>query len=240
MSNGKYGFKDFLVQFKSGVIDQNPTFVQVLGMCPTLATTTSLTNALGMGLATTAVLACSNLFISLLRKFIPKQVRIAAFIVIISGFVTAVEMLMKAYVTDLYQSLGVFIALIVVNCIILARAEAFASKNKPLPSFVDGISMGLGFTVALSILGAVRELLGAGTIAGVSILGSSYKPAQIFIMPAGAFITLGFLIALVQKLKGMADEKKKLAEREEYIAGLSYKSEPACSTEDKPVEGGND
>ena len=240
MGNGKYGLKDLLVQLKSGVIDQNPTLVQVLGMCPTLATTTSLTNALGMGLATTAVLACSNLFISLLRKFIPKQVRIAAFIVIISGFVTAVEMLMKAYVTDLYQSLGVFISLIVVNCIILARAEAFASKNKPLPSFVDGISMGLGFTVALSLLGAVRELLGAGTIAGVSILGSSYKPAQIFIMPAGAFITLGFLIALVQKLKGMADEKKKLAEREVYIAGLSYKSEPACSTEDKPVEGGND
>ena len=234
----RYGFKDFLVQLKSGVIDQNPTFVQVLGMCPTLATTTSLTNALGMGFATTAVLAFSNLFISLLRKFIPKQVRIAAFIVIISGFVTAVEMLMKAYFTDLYQSLGVFISLIVVNCIILARAEAFASKNKPLPSFVDGIAMGLGFTVALSILGAIRELLGAGTLAGISVLGSAYKPAQIFIMPAGAFITLGCLIALVQKLKGMSDEKKKLAEREAYIAGLTYKSE-TVSSEDETAEGGN-
>ena len=239
MSNGKYRFKDFLVQLKSGIVDQNPTLVQVLGMCPTLATTTSLTNALGMGLATTAVLACSNLFISLLRKFIPKQVRIAAFIVIISGFVTAVEMLMKAYVTDLYQSLGVFISLIVVNCIILARAEAFASKNKPLPSFVDGIAMGLGFTVALSILGAIRELLGAGTLAGISVLGSAYKPAQIFIMPAGAFITLGCLIALVQKLKGMSDEKKKLAEREAYIASLTYKSE-SVSSDSETAEGGND
>ena len=185
------------------------------------------------------LLICSNVFISLLRKFIPKQVRIAAFIVIISGFVTAVEMLMKAYFTDLYQSLGVFISLIVVNCIILARAEAFASKNKPLPSFVDGIAMGLGFTVALSILGAIRELLGAGTIAGISVLGSAYKPAQIFIMPAGAFITLGCIIALVQKLKGMADEKKKIAEREAYIAGLSYKSE-SDAVENDVAEGGND
>lgn len=235
----KYSFKDFLVQLKTGVIDQNPTFVQVLGMCPTLATTTSLINALGMGLATTVVLAFSNLFISLLRKFIPKQVRIAAYIVIISGFVTAVEMLMKAYFVDLYQSLGVFIALIVVNCIILARAEAFASKNKPLPSFVDGIAMGLGFTAALSLLGFVRELIGAGTIAGIDIFGGAYKPAQMFIMPAGAFITLGCLIALVQKLKGASDDKKKLAEREEYIASLSYKSDaPATNAENS--EGGND
>ena len=207
-NNGKYTVKDLLLQFKTGIIDQNPTFVQVLGMCPTLATTTSLINALGMGIATTAVLAFSNLFISLLRKFIPKQVRIAAFIVIISGFVTAVEMLMKAYFTDLYQSLGVFISLIVVNCIILARAEAFASKNKPLPSFIDGVSMGLGFTLALSILGTVREIIGAGTIGGISIFGESFQPAQMFIMPAGAFITLGCLIALVQKLKSISNERR--------------------------------
>lgn len=239
MSKNRYGFKDFLVQLKNGVIDENPTLVQVLGMCPTLATTTSLINALGMGLATTAVLAFSNLFISLLRKFIPKQVRIAAYIVIISGFVTAVEMLMKAYFVDLYQSLGVFISLIVVNCIILARAEAFASKNKPLPSFVDGIAMGLGFTVALSLLGFVRELIGAGTVAGIDIFGGAYKPAQMFIMPAGAFITLGCLIALVQKLKGISDGKKKLAEREEYISHLSYKSEPVETKENDSAEGGN-
>lgn len=211
----KYSFRAFLGQLKSGIIDQNPIFVQVLGMCPTLATTTSLTNAIGMGLATTAVLAFSNLFISLLRKFIPKQVRIAAYIVIISGFVTAVEMLMKAYFTDLYQSLGVFISLIVVNCIILARAEAFASKNKPLPSFVDGIAMGLGFTGALSVLGLVREVIGAGTIAGISIFGDSFQPAQMFIMPAGAFITLGCLIALVQKLRAVAAEKSRSCAEDE-------------------------
>lgn len=208
-----YSFKALLGQLKSGIIDQNPTFVQVLGMCPTLATTTSVINALGMGLATTAVLMFSNLFISLLRKFIPKQVRIAAYIVIISGFVTAVEMLMKAFLPELNESLGVFIALIVVNCIILARAEAFASKNKPLPSFIDGIAMGLGFTLALSILGAIREILGAGTIFGLEIFGQAWQPAQLFIMPAGAFITLGCLIAAVNALR--AREKKPSAKKAE-------------------------
>ena len=147
---------------------------------------------------------------------------------------------MKAYFTDLYQSLGVFISLIVVNCIILARAEAYASKNKPIPSFADGIAMGLGFTAALTVLAAVRELLGAGTIAGISVLGSSYQPAQIFIMPAGAFITLGCIIALVQKLKSMSDDKKKLAEREEYISQLTYKSEAVVTdAENANEEGGN-
>lgn len=237
--NKKYSFKSFLGQLKSGIIDQNPTFVQVLGMCPTLATTTSLINALGMGLATTAVLAFSNLFISLLRRFIPKQVRIAAYIVIISGFVTAVEMLMKAYVDSLYQSLGVFISLIVVNCIILARAEAFASKNKPLPSFVDGIAMGLGFTGALSILGFIRELIGAGKIAGISIFGESFQPAGMFIMPAGAFITLGCLIALVQKLKSSADEKAKLAEREALINELDIGARKPEAPAEETAEGGN-
>ena len=208
MNKQRYTLRAALGQLKSGIIDQNPTFVQVLGMCPTLATTTSVINALGMGLATTAVLMFSNLFISLLRKFIPKQVRIAAYIVVISGFVTAVELLMKAFLPTLNESLGVFIALIVVNCIILARAEAFASKNKPLPSFVDGIAMGLGFTFALFVLAAVREILGAGSIFGIpvfqniaSLMGLTYNPASIFIMPAGAFITLGCLIALVNHIK---------------------------------------
>ena len=222
MEKQRYSLKTALSQLKNGVIDQNPTFVQVLGMCPTLATTTSVINALGMGLATTAVLMFSNLFISLLRKFIPKQVRIAAYIVIISGFVTAVEMLMKAFLPELNESLGVFIALIVVNCIILARAEAFASKNKPLPSLVDGISMGLGFTCALAILGAIREILGAGTIFGVSIFGQAWQPAQLFIMPAGAFITLGCLIALVNYLRTREKKQKKAepeaAKNEEEVA----------------------
>lgn len=209
----RYTFKTMLGQLKNGIIDQNPTFVQVLGMCPTLATTTSVINALGMGLATTAVLMFSNLFISLLRKFIPKQVRIAAYIVIISGFVTAVEMLMKAFLPELNDALGVFIALIVVNCIILARAEAFASKNKPLPSLIDGIAIGLGFTLALSILGAIREILGAGSIFGISIFGSAWQPAQLFIMPAGAFITLGCLIAIVNAIRSR--EKKPKADAAE-------------------------
>lgn len=204
MKNEKYSFKTLLSQLKNGIIDQNPTFVQVLGMCPTLATTTSLVNALGMGLATTAVLMFSNLFISLLRKFIPKQVRIASYIVIISGFVTAVEMLMKAFLPDLNASLGVFISLIVVNCIILARAEAFASKNKPLPSLIDGLSIGLGFTGALAILGFIRELLGSGSVVGFNL----FDGAQFFITPAGAFVTLGCLIAAVNTLKAYANNKK--------------------------------
>lgn len=222
MSKEKYTLRSALGQLKNGIIDQNPTFVQVLGMCPTLATTTSVINALGMGLATTAVLMFSNLFISLLRKFIPKQVRIAAYIVVISGFVTAVELLMKAFLPSLNESLGVFIALIVVNCIILARAEAFASKNKPLPSLVDGIAMGLGFTLALSVLAAVRELLGAGSIFGIKIFdlalgwtGLTYHPAALFIMPAGAFITLGCLIALVNYIKSKKANKSVSTEEKE-------------------------
>ncbi len=205
---GKYSFRELCGQLKNGILDQNPTFVQVLGMCPTLATTTSVKNAIGMGLATTAVLAFSNLFISLLRKFIPNQVRIASYIVIISGFVTAVEMLMKAFLPELNDALGVFIALIVVNCIILARAEAYASKNKPLPSLIDGISMGLGFTFALTILGTVREILGSGTFLGIYIFGESFQPARLLSMPAGAFITLGCLIAFVRFLRSREKKPK--------------------------------
>lgn len=201
----------YLRQLKSGILDQNPTLVQLLGMCPTLATTTSLSNAFGMGMAATAVLICSNVFISLLRKFIPKQVRIAAYIVIVSGFVTAVELLMRTYMVSLYRSLGLFIPLIVVNCIILARAEAFASKNPPLPSAVDGLSMGLGFTLALCILGTVRELLGTGSLLGHRILPAAYPDMVIFILPAGAFLTLGFTIAAVQKLRSAVTARRAAA-----------------------------
>ena len=159
----------FLSHLKEGILDNNPTLIQLLGMCPTLAVTTKLFDALGMGLAATAVLAFSNLFISLLRKFIPRQVRIAAYIVIISGFVTAVQLLLQAYLPSLYASLGIFIPLIVVNCIILARAEAFASKNSPIPSLWDGICMGLGFTFALLVVAFFREILGGASVFGFSL-----------------------------------------------------------------------
>ena len=203
--------QSFGSQLREGLLSNNPVLVQLLGMCPMLAVTTSVSNAIGMGLAATAVLICSNLLISLLRKFIPKQVRIAAYIVIISGFVTAIELLIKAYFYELYGSLGLFIPLIVVNCIILARAEAFASRNPVLPSMVDGLSMGLGFTFALVLLGAVREVLGAGTFLGFPVLGAWYQPALLFIQPPGAFLTLGLLIAVVQKIRNIKKDKEKLA-----------------------------
>lgn len=208
----------YIKQLRDGLFGNNPVLVQLLGMCPTLAVTTSVSNAIGMGIAATAVLICSNLLISLLRKFIPSQVRIAAYIVIISGFVTAIELLMKAYFFELYGSLGLFIPLIVVNCIILARAEAFASRNPVLPSMMDGLSMGLGFTFALVLLGSVREILGAGTFLGfpVPVLGAWYQPALLLIQPPGAFLTLGFLIAAVQKIRNIKKDrerkKKKAAE----------------------------
>ncbi|MDO4562447.1 MAG: electron transport complex subunit E [Clostridia bacterium] len=181
--------------FKNGIFDQNPTFVQLLGMCPTLAVTTSLINGIGMGLSTTAVLVLSNLLISLIRRLIPQKVRIAAYVVVIATFVTVVDLLLKAYLPDLSSSLGIFIPLIVVNCIILARAEAFASKNKPLPSFLDGLGMGLGFTLSLSCISAVREILGNGTLLGIS-LGIS-TPAIAIILPPGGFLTLGVLMGIV-------------------------------------------
>lgn len=186
---------------KNGLIDENPIFVQVIGMCPTLAVTTSAINGLGMGLSTTAVLLCSNLVISLMRKFIPSKIRIPAFVVVIATFVTIVGMLLKAYIPALDDALGLFIPLIVVNCLILARAESFASKNGPVASAVDGIGMGLGFTMALTILGAVREILGNGSLFGWALFGASYQPALLFILPPGAFLTLGFLLAGFNKLK---------------------------------------
>ena len=190
----------YLKQLKEGVLDQNPTLVQLLGMCPTLATTTSVENAFGMGMAATAVLICSNIFISLCRKFIPKQVRIAAYIVIISGFVTAVELLMQAYFYSLYQSLGLFIPLIVVNCIVLGRAEAFAAKNNVGLSALDGLGMGLGFTISLTVLGAVRELLGTGNIFGINVFSDAYG-MLIFVLAPGAFIALAYLMAMDNKLR---------------------------------------
>ena len=192
--------KKFLQQLYEGIFTNNPVFVQLIGMCPTLATTTSLQNGIGMGLASTAVLICSNAVISLLRKLIPSKVRIAAYITIIAGFVTAVDLLIQAYLPDLSKSLGLFIPLIVVNCIILARAEAFASKNGVLPSIGDGLAMGLGFTFALCVLSTIREILGAGTLMGYPLFGDSFQPAILMILPAGGFLTLGFVIALFQKL----------------------------------------
>ena len=188
---------------KNGIVDENPVLVQVIGMCPTLGVTTSAINGLGMGLSTTAVLICSNIVISLMRKFIPDKIRIPAFIVVIATFVT---MLLKAYIPALDDALGLFIPLIVVNCLILARAESFASKNTPIKSAVDGIGMGLGFTLALTALGIVREILGNGTLFGMSLFGmslfgASYQPALLFILPTGAFLSLGFLLAGFNKLR---------------------------------------
>ena len=198
-----------------GIIKENPTFVLVLGMCPTLGTTTSAMNGMGMGVATMAVLIMSNFVISCIKNLIPDKVRIPAFIVVIASFVTIIQMLMQAYVPSLYASLGVFIPLIVVNCIILGRAEAFASKNQPLPSIVDGVAMGLGFTFALCVLAFVRELLGAGTVFGFAIPGYSENPMVIFVLPAGAFITLGFIIAVVQKIRNNVADKERLKSVEE-------------------------
>ena len=194
--------------FKNGIIEENPTFVQLLGMCPTLAVTTSVSNSIGMGLSATFVLICSNFVISLVRKIIPSKIRSAAYIVIIATFVSVVEMLLKAYLPDLSKSLGMFIPLIVVNCIILARAESFAAKNSPLPSAIDGLSMGLGFTGALTIIGAVRELLGNGTLLGFSVFGASYNPALIFILPPGAFLVLGVLIAVINIITDKSKAKE--------------------------------
>ena len=200
--------KAVLKQFKEGILDKNPLFVQVLGVCASLAITTSVSNSLYMGLAVTAVLVCSNLLVSLLRKFIPEQVRIASYIVIISGFVTIVEMLMNAYVPALAGSLGIYIPLIVVNCIILGRAEAFASKNSVLHSALDGAGMGLGFTCALVLISSVREILGAGTFAGIPLFGEGFQPISIMILPPGAFLTLGILLAVINTISNKRKQAK--------------------------------
>lgn len=195
-------------RLKNGIIKENPTFVQVIGMCPTLAVTSSAINGIGMGLASTVVLIGSNLVISLLRKVIPKEIRIPAYIVIIAGFVTLLQFLMQGYAPSLYQSLGIFIPLIVVNCIILGRAEAYASKNGVAGSIFDAIGMGLGFTLSLTVLGIIRELLGAGSIFGWHIMPATYQPALIMILPPGAFMTLGILMAIINH---KMNKKKKQA-----------------------------
>ena len=182
----------------SGIIKNNPTFVLVLGMCPTLGTTTSAINGMGMGVATMAVLIMSNLVISLIKNLIPDKVRIPAFIVVIASFVTIIQMLMQAYVPSLYASLGVFIPLIVVNCIILGRAEAFASKNGAIDSILDGIGIGLGFTLSLTVIGAVREVLGSGAIFGYQLGISEYMPL-VFVLAPGAFLVLGYVMVLFNK-----------------------------------------
>lgn len=184
----------------NGIINENPTFVLLLGMCPTLGTTSSALNGMSMGLATLFVLVCSNIVISSIKNLIPDMVRIPAFIVVIATFVTVVQMCMEAFVPALYASLGLFIPLIVVNCIVLGRAEAFAAKNKVLPSFFDGLGMGLGFTLALTLLGSVRELLGTGKLFSLTILPEEYG-SLIFVLAPGAFIALGYLVALVNKLR---------------------------------------
>ncbi len=186
--------------FVNGILDENPTFRMVLGMCPTLAITTAVSNGIGMGLAVTFVLVFSNLVISLLRKAIPDQIRIPAFIVVIATFVTIVQLVVKAFLPALDAALGVFIPLIVVNCIIFGRAEAFAFKNKPVPAMVDGLGMGVGFTLAITLISAVRELFGVGTLLGVRVMPEGYLPMDILIRPAGGFIVLGLLLALMNKL----------------------------------------
>ena len=204
-----------LERLYNGIIKENPTFVMMLGMCPTLAVTTSAKNGIGMGLATMVILTASNLMISLLRKIIPDGVRMPAYIVVVASFVTIVEFLMEGFIPALYSALGIYIPLIVVNCIILGRAEAFAMKNKPLISAFDGLGMGLGFTIALILIGGARELLGAGTVFGIQVMPASYEPAAIFILAPGAFFVLACLTALQNKLKlpcatnGSVKDKKK-------------------------------
>jgi electron transport complex protein RnfE len=194
-------------EFIKGFWSENPIFRLVLGLCPTLAVTTSAENGLGMGLASTFVLVCSNLVISSMRKFIPKKVRIPAYIVTIATFVTIVDLMMNGYFHALHKSLGLFIPLIVVNCIILGRAEAFASKNPIGVSIVDGLGMGFGFTISLIILGAIREIIGNGTIFNVSIFGDGYMPLLLMILPPGAFIVLGILLGLMNKAEIAIAEK---------------------------------
>ena len=204
---------NFKKQLKDGLIYQNPVLVQVLGMCSTMAITTSISNGVGMGISVLIILTLSNIFISLLRKIIPNEVRIACYIVVIAGFVTIVDLCLQAFFPDIAKSLGVFIPLIVVNCIVLGRAEAFASKNSVAASAVDGICPGIGYTVVLVIMCTVRELLGAGTLMGIQIMPASYTPALMLVLPVGGFLCLGTLIAVMQW--ALAKGEKKAAEKNE-------------------------
>lgn len=198
----------------NGIVTENPTFRLVLGACPTLAVTTSAINGLGMGAAATFVLICSNFVISLLRNFIPDKVRIPAFIVVICTFVTMVQLLMQAFIPSLYDALGIFIPLIVVNCIILARAEAFASKNTPVSSAVDGLGMGIGFTLALMLMGSIRELIGNGSVFGINVLGTSYQPMLLIVLASGGFLTFGLMLGLFNLIVKKLETKKKHEEEQ--------------------------
>lgn len=199
----------YMERLYNGIIKENPTFVMMLGMCPTLAVTTSATNGIGMGLSTTVVLILSNMLISMLRKVIPDSVRMPAFIVVVASFVTIVQFLLEGYIPSLYSALGIYIPLIVVNCIILGRAESYASKNPVLLSICDGIGMGLGFTFGLTCIGIVREVIGAGTVFGIQVMPASYEPITIFILAPGAFLVLAFLVAARNKIMRNLEKKGK-------------------------------
>ncbi len=202
----------------NGLIKENPTFVMMLGMCPTLAVTTSAINGIGMGLSTTVVLVLSNMLISMLRKIIPDSVRMPAFIVVVASFVTIVQFLLEGFVPSLYASLGIYIPLIVVNCIILGRAESYASKNPVLPSIFDGIGMGLGFTFGLTCIGIVRELIGSGKVFNLQVMPRSYEPVTIFILAPGAFLVLAFLVAGRNKIMANLEKKGKQAAKPQGCA----------------------
>ena len=213
----------------NGLIKENPTFVLMLGMCPTLAVTTSAINGVGMGLTTTVVLVMSNMLISMLRKVIPDSVRMPAFIVVVASFVTIVQFLLGGFIPSLYDSLGLYIPLIVVNCIILGRAESYASKNPVLPSIFDGIGMGLGFTVGLTSIGIVREVIGAGQIFGKQIMPASYEPVTIFILAPGAFFVLAGLVAIQNKVKQNAVKKGKETAKTGCGEGCASCGNSSCS-----------
>ena len=198
-------------EFTKGIIKENPVFVMALGLCPVLAVSTSVQNAIGMGAAATFVLLCSNIFISLIKNFIPSKVRIPCYILVIASFVTIVDMVMEAYVPPLHKSLGIFIPLIVVNCIILGRAEAFASKNGVFKSMLDGLGMGVGFMLAIMVIASIREILGVGTILDIRILPASYKPMIAAILPPGAFVTIGLLMGLLNILQNKKKSKAQMS-----------------------------
>lgn len=225
---------------KNGIIDENPTLVQCIGLCPTLAVSTSATNGVGMGIAATAVLIGSNVAVSAIRKFVPDEIRIPIFIVVIAGFVTVVQLLISGFAPALDKSLGIFIPLIVVNCIILARAEAFAFKNGVIDSLFDGIGMGLGFTIALTSLGAIREFLGNGTIFDIVLAPAGYQPALLFILTPGGFFTLGIAMALFRFYKQRTAAKKglPLPENEEGCAACSNAAICGVLGEVRQKEGG--
>ncbi len=194
--------------FKNGIVKDNPVLVQLIGMCSVLAVTTTVKNSLAMGIAVTIVLMGSNMVISMMKNIIPDKIRIPAFVVVIATFVTIIEMFLEAYLPPIYESLGIFLPLIVVNCIILARAEAFAFKNKVLPSIIDGLGMGVGYTLAVFTLGAIREIIGAGSFLGYELFGSGFQPAAIFVQPPGAFILLGILISVFNNVRNKKASKE--------------------------------